>query len=128
MGMTARLCRRHRGRRDHRACRHGLVRATEPAEPCLVIANLLFASTRCFDYVLWAYHLDHHRPGWWLVDRKRRHDDLPSCAFFYNATEPVFHLGEPAMLSLAVRGFDLTPIIVWIAAVFLQRFVVYTFL
>jgi YggT family protein len=89
-----------------------------------VIANLLFAVAQVLDYVLWAYI-------WIIIARvvvsiANADTTIPVVRFLYNATEPVFHWVSQR-LSLAVRGFDLTPIIVWIAAVFLQRFVVYTF-
>ena len=89
-----------------------------------LIANLLVAVAQVLDYVLWAYI-------WIIIARvvvsiANTDPTIPVVRFLYNATEPVFRWVRQR-LSLAVRGFDLTPIIVWIAAVFLQRFVVYTF-
>ena len=88
-----------------------------------VIANLLFAVAQVLDYVLWAYI-------WIIIARvvvsiANADTAIPVVRFLYNATEPVFRWVRQR-LSLAVRGFDLTPIIVWIAVVFLQRFVVHT--
>ena len=89
-----------------------------------LIANLLVAIAQVLDYVLWAYI-------WIIIARvvvsiANTDPTIPVVRFLYNATEPVFRWVRQR-LSLAVRGFDLTPIIVWIAVVFLQRFVVHTF-
>ena len=89
-----------------------------------LIANLLVAVAQVLDYVLWAYI-------WIIIARvvvsiANADTTIPVVRFLYNATEPVFHWVRQR-LSLAVKGFDLTPIIVWIAVVFLQRFVVRTF-
>jgi len=89
-----------------------------------LIANLLVAVAQVLDYVLWAYI-------WIIIARvvvsiANADTSIPVVRFLYNATEPVFRWVRQR-LSLAVGGFDLTPIIVWIAVVFLQRFVVRTF-
>jgi YggT family protein len=49
--------------------------------------------------------------------------DNPIVRFLYSATEPVL---EPVRrrLPLFAGGFDLSPIVVWIAIIFLQRFLV----
>ena len=86
-----------------------------------VIANLLTAVAQVLDYVLWAYM-------WILIGRiiiswVNADYDNPIVRFLYAATEPVL---EPVRrrLPLFAGGFDLSPIVVWIAIIFLQRFLV----
>ena len=86
-----------------------------------VIANLLIAVAQVLDYVLWAYM-------WILIGRiiiswVNADYDNPIVRFLYAATEPVL---EPVRrrLPLFAGGFDLSPIVVWIAIIFLQRFLV----
>jgi YggT family protein len=86
-----------------------------------VIANLLIAVAQVLDYVLWAYM-------WILIGRiiiswVNADYDNPIVRFLYAATEPVL---EPVRrrLPLFGGGFDLSPIVVWIAIIFLQRFLV----
>jgi len=86
-----------------------------------VIANLLIAVAQVLDYVLWAYM-------WILIGRiiiswVNADYDNPIVRFLYSATEPVL---EPVRrrLPLFAGGFDLSPIVVWIAIIFLQRFLV----
>lgn len=87
------------------------------------IANLLVAVAQVLDYVLWAYI--------WIVIARvvvslaKADQNIPVVRLLYTATEPVFDRVRQR-LPLTAGGFDLTPIVVWIAAVFLQRFVVHT--
>jgi len=86
-----------------------------------VIANLLIAIAQVLDYVLWAYM-------WILIGRiiiswVNADYENPIVRFLYAATEPVL---EPVRRRLPVfaGGFDLSPIVVWFAIIFLQRFLV----
>ncbi len=86
-----------------------------------IIANLLIAVAQVLDYVLWAYM-------WIMIGRiiiswVNADYDNPIVRFLYSATEPVL---EPVRrrLPLFAGGFDLSPIVVWIAIIFLQRFLV----
>jgi YggT family protein len=86
-----------------------------------IIANLLIAVAQVLDWVLWAYM-------WILVGRiiiswVNADYNNPIVRFLYAATEPVL---EPVRRRLPVfaGGFDLSPIVVWLAIVFLQRFLV----
>jgi YggT family protein len=88
-----------------------------------IIANLLFAVAQVLDYVLWAY-------VWILIARivvsfTVADTTIPVVRFLYGATEPVL---EPLRRRwpMVHGGFDLSPIAVWIAIVFLQRFLVRT--
>ena len=87
------------------------------------VANLLVAVAQVLDYVLWAYI-------WIIIARvvvswAKADQNIPVVRFLYTATEPVFDRVRQR-LPLTAAGFDLAPIVVWIAAVFLQRFVVHT--
>jgi YggT family protein len=86
-----------------------------------VIANLLIALAQVLDYVLWAYM-------WILIGRiivswVNADYSNPIVRFLYAATEPVL---EPVRrrLPLFAGGLDLSPIVVWIAIIFLQRFLI----
>ncbi|HEY5542769.1 MAG TPA: YggT family protein [Candidatus Binatia bacterium] len=86
-----------------------------------MIANLLVAVAQVLDYVLWAYM-------WILIGRiiiswVNADYSNPIVRFLYAATEPVL---EPVRRRLPVftGGFDLSPIVVWLAIIFLQRFLV----
>jgi YggT family protein len=86
-----------------------------------MIANLLVAVAQVLDYVLWAFM-------WILIGRiiiswVNADYDNPIVRFLYAATEPVL---EPVRRRLPVftGGFDLSPIVVWLAIIFLQRFLV----
>ena len=86
-----------------------------------VVANLLIAVAQVLSYVLWAYM--------WIVIARviiswvNADPSNPLVRFIYGATEPVL---EPVRRALPVYtgGFDLSPIVVWIAIVFLQHFLV----
>jgi YggT family protein len=86
-----------------------------------VLANLLFAVAQVLDYVLWAYL-------WILIARivisfvQTDHNN-PIVRFIYAATEPVLARVR-ARLPVVAGGFDLSPVVVWIAVIFLQYFVV----
>jgi len=86
-----------------------------------VLANLLVAVAQVLDYVLWAYI-------WILIARivisfVQADDNNPIVRFIYGATEPVLERVR-ARLPVVAGGFDLSPVVVWIAVIFLQHFVV----
>ncbi len=86
-----------------------------------ILANLLIAVAQVLDYVLWAYI-------WILIGRfiisfVNVDSDNPIVRFLYGATEPVLERVRQRLPVLA-GGFDFSPIVVWIAIVFLQRFLV----
>ena len=86
-----------------------------------VIANLLVAVAQILDYVLWAY-------AWILLGRVvisyvKADPGNPLIRFLYSATEPVLERVR-AKLPATTGGFDFSPIVVWIAVMFLQRFLV----
>ena len=85
-----------------------------------VLANLLFAVAQVLDYVLWAYI-------WILIARivlsfVQADYQNPIVRFIYGATEPV--LARVRARLPVVAGFDLSPVVVWIAVIFLLHFVV----
>jgi len=87
----------------------------------LIIANFLAALAQVLDYILWAY-------VWILLGRVviswvNADPANPIVRFLYAATEPVLERVR-RLLPLQAGGFDLSPIIVWIAVIFLQRFIV----
>ena len=86
-----------------------------------VIANLLIAVAQVLDYILWAYLwiiVGRVIVSWVNVDHYN-----PIVRFLYSATEPV--LGRVRRrLPIYAGGFDVSPIVVWIAVIFLQRFLV----
>ena len=86
-----------------------------------IIGNLLIAVAQVLDYLLWAYM-------WIIIGRViiswvNADYNNPIVRFLYAATEPVL---EPVRrrLPVAAGGFDLSPIAVWLAVIFLQRFLV----
>lgn len=87
-----------------------------------IFANLLFAVAQVLDWVLFAYF-------WILVGRivvSWVHADYnnPIVRFLYAATEPVLERVRSRLPIAALGGFDLSPIVVWLAVMFLQRFLV----
>ena len=86
-----------------------------------LVANLLIAVAQVLNYLLWAYM--------WIVIARviiswvNADPSNPLVRFIYGATEPVL---EPVRRALPVYtgGFDLSPIVVWIAVLFLQHFLV----
>jgi len=86
-----------------------------------VFANLLFAVAQVLDYILWAY-------AWILLGRVvisyiNADPKNPLVRFLYGATEPVLARVREK-LPLTSGGFDFSPIAVWLAVMFLQRFLV----
>ena len=86
-----------------------------------VIANLLVAVAQVLDYILWAYL-------WIIIGRViiswvNADPSNPIVRFLYSATEPVLERVRQR-LPLYAGGFDLSPIVVWIAVIFLQRFLI----
>ena len=86
-----------------------------------IMANLLIALAQVLDYVLWGY--------WWIllgrvvISWVNADPDNPIVRFLYIATEPVL-VRVRRMLPINAGGLDLSPIVVWIAVIFLQRFLV----
>jgi YggT family protein len=88
-----------------------------------ILANLLLAVAQILDSVLWAYAwivLGRVAISWINID-----DHNPIVRFIYAATEPVLERVR-RLLPIAAAGVDLSPIAVWIAIIFLQRFLVRT--
>jgi len=88
-----------------------------------VIANLLLAAAQVLDYVLWAYL-------WILIARivvsfTNADTTIPVVRFLYNATEPVL-APLRRRWPMTHGGYDFSPVVVWIAIVFVQRFMVRT--
>jgi YggT family protein len=86
-----------------------------------ITADLLIALAEVLRYVLWAY-------SWILLGRVvvswvDADPDNPIVRFLYVATEPVLSRVR-RMLPVYAGGFDLSPIVVWIAVFFLQRFLI----
>jgi YggT family protein len=86
-----------------------------------ILANLLFAIAQVLDYLLWAYL-------WILVGRfiislVNADYGNPIVRFLYAATEPVLARVRERIPVFA-GGWDLSPVIVWIAIIFVQRFLV----
>jgi YggT family protein len=89
-----------------------------------IFANLLYAVAQVLDYVLFAYF-------WILIGRVvvswvRADYNNPIVRFLYAATEPVLERVRSRLPIAAVGGFDLSAIAVWLAVMFLQRFLVQT--
>ena len=88
-----------------------------------LITNLLVAVAQVLDYALWAY-------AWILLGRVvisyiNADPNNPLSRFLYSATEPVLARVR-AKLPFNTAAFDLSPVVVWLAVMFLQRFVVRT--
>ena len=86
-----------------------------------LIANLLVAVAQVLDYVLWAY-------AWILLGRVvisyiNADPNNPLIRFLYSATEPMLQRVR-AKLPVTSGGFDFSPIVLWLAVMFLQRFLV----
>ena len=85
------------------------------------VANFLIAVAQVLDYLFWAYM-------WIIIGRViitwvNADPYNPLVRFLYNTTEPVLDRVRRA-LPVHAAGFDLSPIVVWIGIVFLQRFLV----
>jgi YggT family protein len=86
-----------------------------------IFANLLGAVAQVLDYLLWAYAwlvLGRVVISWVNVDHNN-----PIVRFVYAVTEPVLERVR-RKLPISAGGFDLSPVIVLIVVIFLQRFVV----
>ena len=86
-----------------------------------IVANLLIAVAQVLDYLLWAYM-------WIIVARAviswvNPDPYNPIVRFLYSATEPVLYRVRRA-LPLYGGGIDFSPILVFVAIIFLQRFLV----
>ncbi len=86
-----------------------------------IIANFLLAVAQVLDYVLWAYM-------WIIVARAIVSWVNPDpynaiVRFLHSATEPVLYRVR-RLLPLYAGGFDFSPILVFVAIIFLQRFLV----
>ena len=86
-----------------------------------ILSNFIAALAQVLDYVLWAYI-------WILFGRVvvswvNADPYNPIVRFLYNATEPVLARIR-RLLPVYAGGFDLSPLVAWIAILFLQRFLV----
>ena len=86
-----------------------------------IVVNLLGAVAQVLDYVLWAY-------AWLLLGRVviswvNVDPDNPIVRFVLAVTEPVLERVR-WMLPMVAGGFDLSPVVVWIAILFLRYFLV----
>jgi YggT family protein len=87
-----------------------------------IFANLLLAVAQVLDWVFFAYF-------WILVGRivvswVAADYNNPIVRFLYAATEPVLERVRSRLPIAAVGGFDLSPVVVWLGVMFLQRFLV----
>jgi YggT family protein len=86
-----------------------------------VFANFLIALAQVLDYALWAYL--------WIVFARvviswiNADPYNPIVRFIYNATEPVLERVRERLPMLG-GGFDLSPIVVWLAILFIRRFLI----
>jgi YggT family protein len=86
-----------------------------------IIANFIAAVAQVLDYLLWAYIwilLGRVVVSWVNADPYN-----PIVRFLYNATEPVLTRIR-RVLPVYAGGFDLSPLVAWVAILFLQRFLV----
>jgi YggT family protein len=86
-----------------------------------IITNFLVATAQVLDFILWAYL-------WIIVARVvvswvRADPHNSIVRIIYSATEPVLDRVRQ-VLPLYAGGFDFAPIVVWVAIIFLQRFLV----
>jgi YggT family protein len=86
-----------------------------------IFANLLAALAQVLDYVLWSY-------VWILLGRVviswvNADPANPIIRFLHAATDPVLERVR-RLLPMQAGGFDLSPILVWLVILFLQRFLV----
>src|ERR687889_1737850 len=86
-----------------------------------VFGNFLIALAQVLDYALWAYL--------WIVFARVVISWIdadpynPIVRFIYNLTEPVLERVRER-LPLIAGGFDLSPLVVWLAIWFIKRFLV----
>ncbi len=88
-----------------------------------IFANLLFAVAQVLNYVLWACF-------WIIIARivvsfTKADTTIPVVRFLYGATDPVLDQVRRRW-PMVYGGYDLSPIAVWLAVMFLQRFLVQT--
>ncbi|MBI1993277.1 MAG: YggT family protein [Deltaproteobacteria bacterium] len=86
-----------------------------------VVANFLIALAQVVDYLLWAYM-------WIVVARAviswvNPDPYNPIVRFLHSVTDPLFYRIR-RILPLYAGGIDFSPIVVFIAIIFLQRFLV----
>lgn len=86
-----------------------------------ILANFLVAAAQVLDFLLWAYQ-------WILIARVviswiDADPYNPIVRFIYNLTEPVLEKVRER-LPLFAGGFDLSPLVVWLAIWFIKRFLV----
>ena len=86
-----------------------------------VLANLLIAVAQILNIVLWLYF-------WILIGRVvvswvRADPGNPIVRFLFAATEPLLSRVRDR-LPVTAGGFDLSPLVVWLVVMFLQRFLV----
>jgi YggT family protein len=86
-----------------------------------ILANFIIAAAQVLDFLLWAYQ-------WILIARVviswiDADPYNPIVRFIYNLTEPVLEKVRER-LPLIVGGFDLSPLVVWLAIWFIKRFLV----
>lgn len=86
-----------------------------------IIANFLVAVASVLDWVLWAFM-------WIIVARAilswvDADPYNPVVRFLHSTTEPVLHRVR-RVFPLQTGGIDLSPILVFIAIIFLQRFLI----
>ena len=87
-----------------------------------VFANLLVAMAQLLDIVLWFYF-------WILIGRVvvswvQMDPSNPIVRYLYAATEPVLERVRARLPIAAAGGFDFSPVVVLLAIIFLQRFLV----
>ena len=86
-----------------------------------VFSNFLIALAQVLDYALWAYL--------WIMFARvviswiNADPYNPIVRFIYNATEPVLERVRERLPMLG-GGFDLSPIAVWLAILFIRRFLI----
>ncbi|HEY1232352.1 MAG TPA: YggT family protein [Candidatus Binatia bacterium] len=88
-----------------------------------VVGNFLAAVAQVLDYVLWAYIwilFARVIASWLNADPYN-----PIVNFLYNATEPVLERIR-GILPMYAGGYDLSPLIAWLAIMFVRWFLVRT--
>ena len=93
----------------------------ERSRGMFIVANFIIATAQVLDFLLWAYQ-------WILIARVviswiDADPYNPIVRFIYNVTEPVLEKVRER-LPLIAGGFDLSPVIVWLAIWFIKRFLV----
>ncbi len=86
-----------------------------------IIVNFLLAVAQVLDLILSAYLIILIAAvvaSWINADPYH-----PAVRFLYNVTEPVLAKVRQ-MIPVVVGGFDLSPLIVWVAIVFAKRFLI----